>query len=217
MGRTSNQNAEAHPRGWHSRGYLPHFDGGAALPQTVTFRLADSVPASVVTGWRDELTEHPEPEHERELRKRLDKYLDTGYGARHLLDTRIARLVEGALWYFDGVRYLLHAWVVMPNHVHALFTPLDGWSLSRVVASWKSFTAKEANKVLGRTGRFWHKDYFDRYVRNAEHFALAADYIECNPVKAGLCRAPGDWPFGSARFHSIAGAAGTAAVPGRNP
>ncbi|HEY1192001.1 MAG TPA: transposase [Gemmata sp.] len=185
------------------------------MPQTVTFRLADSVPANVVSMWLEELTAHPRAEREQKIRKLIGAYLDTGYGACHLRDPRIGAMVEAALLFFDCQRYYLHAWVIMPNHVHALFTSAPGWELSAILGSWKSFTAKEANKVLERTGRFWHEDYFDRYVRNAEHFALSVDYIERNPVKAGLCGAAGDWPFGSARFGSVADAAGTAAVPGR--
>src|SRR5207248_2780285 len=121
------------PRGWHSRGYLPHFDGGASLPQSITFRLADSVPASAVEGWRLELDSRPPPEREAELRKRIEKYLDAGYGACHMRDPRVGALVETALLHFDGVRYVMHAWMVMPNHVHALFTPALGWSLSQIV------------------------------------------------------------------------------------
>ena len=203
------------PRGWHGRGYLPHFDAGADLPQSVTFRLADSVPASVVRGWLEELKLKPSADRELELRKRLDKYLDSGYGACHLRDPRIGRLVEEALLFFDGTRYTMHAWVVMPNHVHALFTPVRR-SLSDILSSWKSFTAKEANKVLVRSGQFWHEDYFDRFIRDAEHYARAIEYIESNPVKAGLCAEAADWPFGSARLRVNAQAAGTAAVPGKD-
>jgi REP element-mobilizing transposase RayT len=108
--------------------------------------------------------------------------------------------VESALLFFDAKRYRLHAWVVMPNHIHVLFTPIISWSLSDIVGSWKSFTAKEANKLLHRSGQFWQKEYFDRFIRTAEHFGYALDYIENNPVKAGLCLSPANWPLGSARY-----------------
>lgn len=204
------------PRGWYSRGYLPHFDGGAGQPQSVTFRLADSVPASVRERWVCELQHRPSIQRETELRKRIDMFLDSGYGACHLQDPRIGPLVETALLFFDAKRYKLHAWVIMPNHVHALFTPCAGWSMSDILGSWKSFTSKEANKILSRSGQFWLEDFFDRIIRNAEHYANAISYIENNPVKAGLCRTPEAWPFGSARFrHSIikVDAAETAALP----
>jgi REP element-mobilizing transposase RayT len=206
--------AQQPPRGWHSRGYLRHFDAGQEFTQFVTFRLADSVPTQVIVKWRDELLSRPEAEREAELHRLIEAFLDTGYGACHLRDERIAALVEGVLFFFDGKRYSLHAWVVMPNHVHALFTPLNDWSLSDIVASWKSFTAKAANKLLGRVGRFWQEDYIDRYVRNEHHFQRVVEYVELNPVKAGLCESPRDWPFGSARWKCSGGAGGTPALHG---
>jgi REP element-mobilizing transposase RayT len=202
------------PRGWHSRGYLPHFDGGEWLPQSVTFRLADSVPPAVIEQWTDELTLRPTAEREAELRKLVESFLDTGDGACQLGDPRIGSLVETALLYFDGERYRMHAWAVMPNYVHALLTPARGRTLSDIVGSWKSFTSKEANRVLGRTGQFWREEYFDRFIRNCEHYINAFNYIENNPVKAGLCAQPSDWPFGSARRRLLAQAAETAAPPG---
>jgi REP element-mobilizing transposase RayT len=190
------------PRGWHARGYLPHYDGGEELPQSVTFRLADSVPEHLLIRWENELRGRPETTRELELYRLIETFLDTGYGACHLGKPDVAQLVEDALLHFDGPRYLMHAWVVMPNHVHALFTPTRGWSLSDISQSWKSFTSKEANKLLGRTGRFWQGDYFDRYIRDGGHFNDVLDYIERNPVKAGLSETPEEWTFGSARFRS---------------
>jgi REP element-mobilizing transposase RayT len=199
------QPTTAGPRGWHSRGYLPHFDAGEEVVQFVTFRLADSVPEQVVAKWQEELRGRPEAARETELCRLVEAFLDTGLGSCHLRDSRVAGVVEGALLFFDTVRYVLHSWVVMPNHVHALFTPLAGWNLSVIIGSWKSFTSKEANKSLGRAGRVWQEDYFDRFIRSVEHYAYAVDYIECNPVKAGLCHARGDWPFGSARLLAASG------------
>jgi REP element-mobilizing transposase RayT len=129
----------------------------------------------------------------------MEDALDGGRGECHLRHPAVAAVVETALLFFDGQRYHLHAWVVMPNHVHALFTPSAGWSMSHIVGGWKSFTAKEANKLLRRAGQFWQEDYFDRFIRSEEHFADAVGYIENNPVKAGLCAAPEEWPFGSSR------------------
>ena len=85
----------------------------------------------------------------------------------------------------------------MPNHVHVLVTLLDGLSLSGVVHSWKSYTAKQANKLLGRNGAFWHADSFDRFMRDEDHFATTLDYIHWNPVKAGLCAQAGGWEWSS--------------------
>lgn len=86
----------------------------------------------------------------------------------------------------------------MPNHAHVLLRPNRGIKLEKIIHSLKSFTATESNKVLGRSGAFWMREAFDRFIRDADHFARAFKYIENNPVKAGLCERPEDWEFGSA-------------------
>jgi putative DNA methylase len=186
------------PRGWYSRGYLPHFDGGE-VPQMVTFRLADSVPQARIEAWRDQLRLLPPDEAEALLRERIERYLDRGRGECHLRHPVVAALTEESLLHFDGERYRLFAWVVMPNHVHALFTPSADLRLSQVVQTWKSFTAHRANPLLGRRGTFWQREYFDRFIRDARHFDSALSYIENNPWKAGLCELREDWPYSSAR------------------
>jgi REP element-mobilizing transposase RayT len=194
-------NSHFTPRGWHCRGYLPHFDGGE-IAQAVTFRLADSLPANLLERWTRELEHLEKRDFDAERRRRIENYLDVGHGIAWMKDPRIAALVESALLYFDSVRYRLPAWVVMPNHVHALLIPTTGFSLENIVHSWKSFTANEANKKLRRNGRFWQEDYYDRFIRSRRHYLEAIDYIENNPVKARLCDKPEDWPFSSARFRA---------------
>src|SRR4051794_15579568 len=166
-------------RGWHSRGYLPHFDGGD-IAQAVTFRLADSLPRSRQEEWRMELRALAADEQEREYRKRVQRYLDRGAGACWLRVPAVGRMVEEALLHFDGTRYRIYAWVVMPNHVHTVFTPIAEWSLSRIIHAWKSFTSHEARRLLGRKGDLWQPDYFDRYTRSEEHFLAEITYIEMN-------------------------------------
>ena len=194
-----------HPvKGWHSRGYLPHFDGGA-IPQSVTFRLCDSLPADRIRMWKDELRGLRVEEGAKQYRERIEEYLDLGTGAAWLKDHRVASLIEEALLHFDAHRYELYAWVVMPNHVHTLFAPRAEWTLSAILYSWKSFTSKAANRLLKRTGAFWQEDYFDRFVRHDQQFWAAVHYIEENPVKAGLVSLAADWPFSSARLRANAG------------
>jgi putative DNA methylase len=187
------------PTGWHSRGYLPHFDGGE-IPQTITFRLHDSLPQSVLDEWRSELSREARPAADMAMRRRIESYLDQGYGSSYLKEPRIASLVQDALLHFDGVRYRLSAWVIMPNHVHLLITPNQSYTLSSILHSIKSYTASEANRLLVRQGRFWMKEYFDRYIRDAKHFSSASAYIENNPVKARLCLKPEEWRYSSAWF-----------------
>ena len=193
----SDRSSSLPPPHWHSRGYLPHFDGGG-LTQFLTFRLAGSLPAAKLAQWEEELKHLPENGRDVERRKRIEAWLDRPGADGWLRNERIARIVEDALLRFDADRYRLHAWVVMPNHVHALITIAPAQNLSAILHSWKSFTATQANRVLGRRGKFWQEEYFDRFLRDAEHFAKAVDYIEMNPVKSGLCRAKGEWRFGSA-------------------
>jgi REP element-mobilizing transposase RayT len=182
-------------RGWYSRGYLPHFDE-SELVQMITFRLADSLPADVLSALQEVATSQTDGKAVRW--HRLDSLLDTHYGACHLRDPRIARLVEDAFFYFDGIRYHLLAWVIMPNHLHVLIGIKPGFPLAGVLHSWKSFTAKRANRILGRTGPFWQAEFFDRYIRDEKHLEEAIHYIHNNPVKAGLVAQPEDWPYSSA-------------------
>lgn len=186
-------------KGWHSRGYLPHMDG-ASLTQFLTFRLADAVPRALVRRWKRELAQQPEPvtppEQARALRHRVERYADVGRGACHLQDPANARIVRDALTHFDGQRYRLLAWCIMPNHVHVLISLVDSSPpLSRIVRSWKSFSARQINANTGRSGALWMPDYFDRYVRDQSHLDACMHYIRQNPVKAGLVDDADDWPW----------------------
>jgi len=184
-------------RGWHSRGYLPHFDGGETV-QAVCFRCADSLPAAVVAEWRAKLRHMPPEQASEELRRLSDAYLDRGAGDAVLRQPAVAHLVQDALLHFDAERYRLHAWAIMPNHVHVLVTPVGANGLSEILHSWKSYTASQVNRLFARRGELWQRESFDRFIRDGEHFAAVTEYIEGNPVKAGLCSRPEHWPFGSA-------------------
>jgi REP element-mobilizing transposase RayT len=140
-------------------------------------------------------------------------YLDAGYGSCSLREEHIAQLVEEALLHFDGQRYRLLAWVIMPNHVHVLTEVLPGHPLAEIVHSWKSFTAKEANTILGRSGAFWQPEYFDRFIRDEQHLANAIRYIHDNPVKARLVGRAEEWPYSSAS-KTRSNASETLALPG---
>jgi fructose-bisphosphate aldolase class II len=142
----------------------------------------------------------PSDPREIELHKRIAKYEDQGHGNCWLRNERIGRLVENALLHFDGQRYRLLAWCVMPNHVHLLVETKEGFPLPELVHSWKSYTASQANIILGRKGDFWQREYRDRFIRDAEHYLAAIRYIEDNPVQAGLVNRADDWLFSSARL-----------------
>lgn len=197
---------------WHFRGYLPHFDRANTL-QGLTFRLHDSIPADVIERWKQELgyreNATADSQEAIRLRHRLETYANAGHGACYLRNPRIAEIVQNALLHFNGERYLLYAWCIMPNHVHILLETCCGQKLRSIVHSWKSFTANQANKLLQRKGDFWMPDYFYRRIRNAEHYAVALAYIHNNPVKAGLVQTPEEWPWSSA-----GGSIGNAGAPG---
>ncbi len=97
---------------------------------------------------------------------------------------------------------MLHAWVVMPNHVHVLLTPLENVTLEEILRTQKSISSTRINKLLGKQGRLWQPDYFDRLIRDEKHFNGVVHYIEWNPVKAGLCVDPADWTWSSAYRHA---------------
>jgi REP element-mobilizing transposase RayT len=198
--------------GYHSRGYLPHLkiEGAAYF---VTFRLADSLPREVVIRLKEQREDllhraaQKEPAEVESHRKQLfawhaaevDSALDQHTGAAWLRDSRIAELVSGALHYFDGERYHLHAWCVMPNHIHAVVRPIGAHALDAILHSWKSFTATEANRTLHRTGQpFWQRESFDHWIRDDVDSAHCCHYTEENPVKAGLCVTAAQWPWSSA-------------------
>lgn len=113
-------------------------------------------------------------------------------------------MVQDTLLADDGKKYRLAAWVVMPNHVHFLTTRFESYTLSDIMQSFKSLTSHKSNRLLRRSGQFWMPEYFDRYIRNAEHYQKTVEYIENNPVKARLCSLPEEYPFSSAWFRQRA-------------
>jgi REP element-mobilizing transposase RayT len=157
------------------------------------------VPKTVLQRWLRELDLANSKADQITLQRRVEKYSDQGYGEAFLKNPLIAEIVQTDLLDMDGRVWRLFAWVVMPNHIHFLATRFDV-TLSGIMQSLKSLTSHKANKILNRKGSFWMTEYFDRYIRNPEHFARTVRYIEENPVKAGLCKRPEDWPFSSARL-----------------
>lgn len=129
----------------------------------------------------------------------MDRLLDGRCtGPIFLRDPAVAKMVMDAIFHRDLRAFQLHAFVVMPNHVHLLVTPLE--AVSKIMQSLKRFTARQGNLMLGRTGQpFWQDETYDRLVRNETEFERITHYIEWNPVSAGLAEAPEDFPWSSAR------------------
>jgi putative transposase len=129
-----------------------------------------------------------ELEYHRRFSGALEQWLDQGHGSCLLRRRDCAEIVAETLRHFEGERVVMISFAVMPNHVHALFVQNSEWPLEKLIRSWKGFTARQINKLLGRSGSFWQRDYFDRLVRDREHFANCILYIRRNPEKATLTR-----------------------------
>lgn len=174
-----------------SRGKMPHWE---ILDSTyfVTFRLRDSLPKDVALMLARErerairqclnATQHAKVN--RMFGERLDRYLDAGSGSSILREH--GALIAAALRHFDGQRYDLDAWCVMPNHVHVLLFIPGQAQLDRVVHSWKSYTAHRIG-----LGVIWAREYYDRIVRDSRELERTRSYIRENPFKAGLK----SWPY----------------------
>jgi REP element-mobilizing transposase RayT len=215
--------APPHPNrlvsGFHSRGALPHLKQEGAT-YFVTFRLNDTLPRKVLLQLKQErerilqrtelegrtLTWQERKELFHWYAERVDGYLDQGQGECWLRRPEVARLVVDALRHFEGQRYSLHAWVVMPNHVHVVVRPEPQRTLSEILKSWKGYTSVQSNRLLGREGeKFWQSESYDHCCRDEEDFARCCAYAVHNPVNAGLCKCLEEWPWSSAYKGSVVG------------
>ena len=192
---------------WHSRGNIPHCDF-TGLHQSITFRLADSLPHSKLIQLEQQLTKETSnltPDQAMiERRNKIEQWMDNGYGCCALSHPEMASIMELTLLKFDGTRYKLISWCIMPNHVHVLIEAHD--QLGKIIQSWKSYTGrwaiknKETHQIPIPNKGFWQREYWDRYIRTEKHYQNVVDYIHNNPVAAGLCKKEADWPWSSARF-----------------
>lgn len=200
---------------------LPHWDRpGAAY--FVTTCLEGSIPAEGLLDLirnRERLallarpSDIPAAQWTERLAKldfaRTDHWLDRQSAVRHLEDPELAGIVVDAVRFFDGHRYDLLAYAVMPSHFHWVFLPLPGWIAGlektdrspreQIIHSINRHTAYECNKRLGKNGEFWQHESYDHWVRDGDELERIIEYVEANPVKAGLVSAADLWPFSSAR------------------
>jgi type I restriction enzyme R subunit len=136
---------------------------------------------------------HPQPwsfaEREEYLRYRfqkLDHWLDAGFGNCPLKNPIVSSMVEKTLRFFDGQRYSLDRFVIMPNHVHTLILPYNSWELEVILQNWKSYSGHVINKLTGRSGRFWLDENYDRIVRTVDELHRTRSYIMNNPIRCNL-------------------------------
>lgn len=178
------------PEEWRKRN-LPHRNKDGLI-QFITFRLSDSLPQKVLKQIEQEIKHLTDDQKDLEKRKKHQYWLDKGLGCCALAKREIAQVVQDALFHHNGDKYDLLAWSIMPNHVHVLIKTNS--DLPRIVQSWKSFTGKWAlknNKKLNLgidddAKEFWMSEYWDRFIRDEEHFNNTVRYILNNPVKANL-------------------------------
>jgi REP element-mobilizing transposase RayT len=193
------------------RGRLPHWETDAGL-YFITFRLADSLPKQLLIQLEQQLghsetrqMSRAEMQDLRERRARLiEAYLDRGAGKCYLAQPRVAEIVASALTFAENRDYRLLGWCIMPNHVHVVPKLLPDRNLSKIIHSWKSYTAKEANRILNRRGSFWQREYYDRLIRTDGELDRMLKYIAHNPMKAGLR----NWRWVKVRGHDALEPAG---------
>jgi len=207
------------------RGRLPHWERDSAT-YFITFRLADSLPHSVldqidfekknILNTAHQLSRELSSDEQRRVAQlssvRIEEYLDGGAGACELRDPKLAEMLREAFCYFDERRYRLFAWCIMPNHVHVVVRLFPGNTLAAVLHSWKSFSAKQAKKVTKIEGSFWQREYYDHLLRDEAEFQRAIKYVADNPAKAGLKSWPWVWVRGQ---DALATAGGTPALLSR--
>jgi REP element-mobilizing transposase RayT len=180
--------------------HMPHWRQSGAT-YFVTFRLADSLPesrlhelAALKADWE---RKYPEPRPKSVLEQlarmvfeRVEHWLDEGCGACPLRRPQSAAQITTAMHHFDGQRYELGCYVVMPNHVHAIVRPTDpeAQPLEMILKSWKSYSGRRINELDCRSGELWQEESHDRIIRDAEHLWRTIQYIGCNPESAGLAK-----------------------------
>ncbi len=180
--------------------HLPHWRRDRAT-YFVTFRLADSLPkvklnelASLRREWE---RLHPPPREKESLERlardqaeRIEKWLDEGMGSCLLKEQLSSALLIEAMHHFNNKHYELGAYVVMPNHCHAILRPLacTEHDLETIVGGWKQYSGKRINEHRGTKGEVWQDECYDRIIRDEEHLYRCLQYIGRNPTKAGLTR-----------------------------
>ncbi len=172
----------------------------------VTSRLGDSVPVSIQAQWRarrdawlrvhglhsvrelDQLTDDQRHEYHREFTAKFHELLDAEHGECHLAKPALANLLAARFAKGHGTDYQLDAWVIMPNHFHALVEPAPNAVLGDILQHWKGGSAREINLALGRSGPLWQVEPFDHIVRSEAQLQHFRRYVAMNPSKAGLQR-----------------------------
>ena len=174
-----------------TKGNLPHWTQYGKIT-FITFHLADSLPKHAIDFMQAEyeslkrLSENSEcPQNAARLKairhNQLEKYLDKGYGSCLLRNVLYRNIIVGTLNHDNRLAYILHSYVIMPNHVHLLIEPIGSATIQNITQTIKSVSSHNINKLTHQKGNIWQKEYFDRIIRNEDHYMRVLDYIRNNP------------------------------------
>ena len=197
-----------------TRRNLPHWEQ-AGCTYFITYRMADSLPAEKLRQLERErdlfCKQNPKPWDEatwriytQQFEGGVQQWLDAGHGSCVLEQSALRDIVAEGLHHFDGQRYQLGDYVIMPNHVHLLFTPAPGFEMKSLLHTWKSFSAKAMGKACAEAPtHFWQHETYDHIVRSPQQLAHYQNYIRENPAKAHL--KPGTWTHWEKKVEQPAG------------
>ena len=170
-----------------SFGHLPHWSQYKKI-YAVTFRLHDSLPLKVLKAFQKQCVEmigeeihNFKSKRDVLLQKKMMEYMDAGYGECLLRHKDIRNIVEAAFEYISQTNVRVHAFVIMPNHVHCVLETLNEAEIQNVMHSIKGFTGTRINAYLHRKGCVWQREYYDRIIRTPNHYANTILYILSNP------------------------------------
>jgi type I restriction enzyme R subunit len=192
----------------------PHWSQAGAVV-FITFRTQDSIPREVIERWDREkqewlrlrgrdtgahwsaivqtLSEKERADFQKTFNRCREEFLDSCHGRCLLRRPELARIVADALLHFDGQRYHMGDFVVMPNHVHLLAAFSTADAMKEQCDAWLNYTAFRINQAIGEKGKFWQQEPFDHLVRSPEQYDYLRRYIADNPHKAGL--GPGEYHY----------------------
>jgi putative transposase len=194
--------------------FRPHWSQSGAVV-FITFRTHDSIPRAVLRQWEREkqewlglrghdatehwsvvvptLTERERADFQKAFQRRREICLDACHGRCLLRRPDLARIVGDALLHFDGERYRMGDFIIMPTHVHLLAAFATAEAMTRQSDSWLHYTAAQINRLIGEKGKLWQQEPFDHLVRSLEQYEHLRRYIADNPRKAGL--KPGEYLY----------------------
>jgi type I restriction enzyme R subunit len=186
---------------------LPHWSQAGSVV-FITFRTNDSIPREVIERWDREkedwlgrrgiatkqpwfrvlpsLSKQDRADFQRTFHRAREEFLDTCHGRCLLKRPELARIVANSLLHFDGARYRMGEFVIMPNHVHLLAVFPTAEAMKVQCDSWLHYTAFQINQAIGEKGKLWQQEPFDHLVRSVQQYEDLRKYIADNPSKAGL-------------------------------